>query len=102
MYEDSFNDFKNVSSTSILGNNLLMNFSGIATPLLLCGALLVAVIITTITKNLMFFRIAMNACEKLHNNMFECLMNTPLRFFQINPSGKTCNKRSLGIFIVNY
>lgn len=51
-------------------------------------AFIVGSITMSIAKNLMFYKICMNASRRLHDTMFARLLRAPMRFFDVNPSGK--------------
>lgn len=56
--------------------------------------LIIASIIFTTGRSLLFFKIAMNASIGLHNKMFSCILQAPMRFFDTNPSGRILNRFS--------
>ena len=60
------------------------------------GFLIAACVILSITKNLLYFKICMNANNNIHNSMLITLLRTPLRFFHLNTAGNIievqCNK----------
>lgn len=39
-------------------------------------------------------RVCMNASKSLHNKMFNCILRTPMKFFDTNPSGRILNRFS--------
>ncbi|OXU29090.1 hypothetical protein TSAR_009221 [Trichomalopsis sarcophagae] len=92
--EEFLENFQNTTNMANLGISLYIHSSYIGSSLSICGGLIIIIIVTTILKNLLFFKIFMNACENIHNKMFESLMKTPLRFFQVNPSGRILNRFS--------
>lgn len=77
-----------IENTTIVEDSSFMNFSYIETSLFICGGLLSGVIIANVMKNLLLFRVFLNACARLHNRMFGNITKTPLRFFQTNSAGK--------------
>ncbi|XP_008214772.2 multidrug resistance-associated protein 4 [Nasonia vitripennis] len=60
--------------------------------LYICGSLIAAVILMSIVKNILYFRATVNAGEKVHNSMFASILRTPLRFFDVNQSGRILNR----------
>ena len=50
------------------------------------GLILGSIIMST-AKNVLFYKICMNASKNLHNSMFACMLRAPMRFFDVNPSG---------------
>lgn len=40
----------------------------------------------------MFYRVCIIASKNLHNNMFKSIIGTPMRFFDLNPSGRLLNR----------
>lgn len=60
------------------------------------GFIIACVIMVTL-RNLLFFKICMNASRNLHNNMFSCLLKVPMWFFDNHPSGRILNRFSKDI-----
>ncbi|XP_063983809.1 ATP-binding cassette sub-family C member 4-like isoform X2 [Diachasmimorpha longicaudata] len=58
------------------------------------GTLIAACTIFTIARNVIFFKICMNAGKNIHNLMLECLLQAPMKFFDNNPSGRIVNRFS--------
>lgn len=42
-------------------------------------------------RGLIMFNVLVNSAEKLHNRMFNSILRTPVRFFDINPIGEYKN-----------
>ncbi|KAK9869554.1 hypothetical protein WA026_003307 [Henosepilachna vigintioctopunctata] len=57
-------------------------------------SLVIAAIIVTIIRSTLYFFSCMVASKKLHNKMFHCLLETPMRFFDTNPAGRVLNRFS--------
>lgn len=55
-------------------------------------ALMVFLIVVTLTRSLSFFKVCMRASTNLHNRMFGSIVFTTLRFFNTNPSGRILNR----------
>ncbi|KAH9421088.1 Multidrug resistance-associated protein 4 [Dermatophagoides pteronyssinus] len=55
--------------------------------------------ITTIVRSVSFFQICMRASERLHNQIFERLLQAKVAFFDQNPAGRILNRftKDLGI-----
>ncbi|KAL6423801.1 hypothetical protein ACFW04_010336 [Cataglyphis niger] len=64
------------------------------------GFLTISVVMTT-CRNLIFYKICMNASKNLHNFMFSCLLKAPMSFFDNNPSGRILNRFSKDIGTVD-
>ncbi|XP_008210078.1 multidrug resistance-associated protein 4 isoform X1 [Nasonia vitripennis] len=64
------------------------------------GLLLASVIMWT-ASSLFYYKICMTASRKLHNQMFSCLLKSPMRFYEINPSGRILNRFSKDIGLVD-
>ncbi|XP_015127764.1 multidrug resistance-associated protein 4 [Diachasma alloeum] len=64
------------------------------TALWIYGIFIMACTICTTARNLVFFKICMNAGKNIHNLMLECLLQAPMRFFHSNPSGRIVNRFS--------
>ncbi|KAJ8389751.1 hypothetical protein AAFF_G00114570 [Aldrovandia affinis] len=45
-------------------------------------------------RSLLFFNVLVNSAQTLHNRMFQCILRTPVRFFDINPIGRILNRFS--------
>ncbi|XP_015127759.1 multidrug resistance-associated protein 4 [Diachasma alloeum] len=58
------------------------------------GTLITACTILTIARNVVFFKICMNAGKNIHTLMLECLLQAPMKFFDNNPSGRIVNRFS--------
>lgn len=56
--------------------------------------LIVATVTVTIGRSMYFFKLAMNASKNLHNAMFHCILQAPMRFFDRNQNGKILNRFS--------
>ncbi|XP_044268715.1 probable multidrug resistance-associated protein lethal(2)03659 [Tribolium madens] len=57
-------------------------------------ALIIFVIVITLTRSLNFFRFCMKASRNLHDWMFSRVVHTFMRFFNTNPSGRILNRFS--------
>nr|CAH7718236.1 unnamed protein product [Callosobruchus chinensis] len=55
--------------------------------------ILLSIILTSV-RSLLYYRVCMNTSRALHNNMFACILQAPMRFFDINPSGRILNRFS--------
>ncbi|XP_025264055.1 multidrug resistance-associated protein 4 [Camponotus floridanus] len=64
------------------------------------GFIIISVVMTT-CRNLIFYKICMNASKNLHNFMFSCLLKAPMSFFNTNPSGRILNRFSKDIGTVD-
>jgi ATP-binding cassette, subfamily C (CFTR/MRP), member 4 len=58
------------------------------------GFLIVAVVAVTLSRGFIFFAVCMRASKKLHDKSFLCLLHSPMRFFDTNPSGRILNRFS--------
>ncbi|XP_067134904.1 ATP-binding cassette sub-family C member 4-like [Centruroides vittatus] len=56
--------------------------------------LICAVFITTLPSGLLLYRFFTIASYKLHNNMFRCIIRTPISFLDYNPVGEILNRFS--------
>ena len=54
----------------------------------LYAVLVVAVIITTIGRFILFFVLVIRASQVLHDKMFKSILRAPVLFFDTNPIGK--------------
>lgn len=48
----------------------------------------------TLLRSYLFFKICMTASKNLHNKMFIKILHAPMRFFDLNPSGRILNRFS--------
>ncbi|XP_031366798.1 multidrug resistance-associated protein 4-like isoform X2 [Apis dorsata] len=102
---DNFND--TISNFSTLGNNSFdnsaWNINATAkdlsyldrdTALWIYGSFIITSIVLTSIRNIVFYKICMNASKNLHNLMFSCLLKAPMVFFDTHPSGRILNRFS--------
>ncbi|KAM6893784.1 ATP-binding cassette sub-family C member 4 [Xenentodon cancila] len=61
------------------------------------GGLTAATIIFGFMRNLILFNLLVRATQSLHNRMFNAILRTPVRFFDINPIGRVLNRFSKDI-----
>ncbi|XP_058808247.1 ATP-binding cassette sub-family C member 4-like isoform X2 [Phymastichus coffea] len=64
------------------------------TALYVCGGLVIAIVIFSNIRNLLFYRRALKSSRNIHNRMFSQLVRTPMQFFNLNPSGRIVNRFS--------
>lgn len=55
---------------------------------------IVGCIVLTCLRSILFFKMTMKAARRLHNKMFFGLLRAPMRFFDVNPSGRILNRFS--------
>ncbi|XP_037896202.1 multidrug resistance-associated protein 4 [Glossina fuscipes] len=58
------------------------------------GALIVGVVIMTIFRGFLFFKVCMHASKILHDRMFYSILHAVMKFFDSNPSGRILNRFS--------
>jgi ATP-binding cassette subfamily C (CFTR/MRP) protein 4 len=58
------------------------------------GFLILAVIFVTLSRGFIFFAVCMRSSKRLHDKSFLCLLHSPMRFFDLNPSGRILNRFS--------
>ncbi|KAG5885794.1 hypothetical protein JTB14_031511 [Gonioctena quinquepunctata] len=58
------------------------------------GSLIVLAIILTLFRAILYFKLCMMSSINLHSQMFHALLKAPMRFFDINPSGRILNRFS--------
>ncbi|XP_060888186.1 ATP-binding cassette sub-family C member 4-like [Labrus mixtus] len=61
------------------------------------GGLTIAVIIFGFIRNLVLFNVLVRCTQSLHNRMFDAILRTPVRFFDVNPIGRVLNRFSKDI-----
>ncbi|CAH0557612.1 unnamed protein product [Brassicogethes aeneus] len=62
---------------------------------------IIAAIILTNARSMLFFKICMNASRNLHNKMFMNILQAPMRFFDTNPSGRILTRFSKDMGVVD-
>ncbi|XP_063985040.1 ATP-binding cassette sub-family C member 4-like [Diachasmimorpha longicaudata] len=62
------------------------------TALWIYGILIATCTIFTTARNLVFYKVCMNASRSIHNIMLTCLLHAPMSFFDQNPSGRVVNR----------
>ncbi|XP_033954626.1 ATP-binding cassette sub-family C member 4-like [Pseudochaenichthys georgianus] len=58
------------------------------------GGLTAATILFGFVRNMVMFHVLVKSAQALHNRMFNCILRTPVRFFDINPIGRVLNRFS--------
>ncbi|XP_072399246.1 probable multidrug resistance-associated protein lethal(2)03659 [Diabrotica undecimpunctata] len=61
------------------------------------GILVLVIIILVLTRSLAFYSWSLTASTRLHNKMFANVVYSPMRFFNVNPSGRILNRFSKDI-----
>ncbi|KAM4560261.1 ATP-binding cassette sub-family C member 4-like [Odontesthes bonariensis] len=61
------------------------------------GGLTGATILFGFARNLLLFNVLVRCAQSLHNTMFNAILRTPVRFFDINPIGRVLNRFSKDI-----
>ncbi|KAM3862000.1 ATP-binding cassette sub-family C member 4-like [Diretmus argenteus] len=61
------------------------------------AGLTVASVVFAFLRSLVFFNVLVNSAQTLHNSMFNAILRTPVRFFDINPIGRILNRFSKDI-----
>jgi ATP-binding cassette subfamily C (CFTR/MRP) protein 4 len=56
------------------------------------GSMIVAVLIFTMTRAVAFFSYCLRISNNLHNDMFSAVVQTPVKFYSDNPSGRIMNR----------
>ena len=57
-------------------------------------AIVLSIIIVSIVRFIVFYKMCMRSSECLHNSAFNALIRTDMRFFDTNPSGRILNRFS--------
>jgi ATP-binding cassette subfamily C (CFTR/MRP) protein 4 len=58
-------------------------------------------ILATVLRELIFFGICINSSKRMHKDMFNSVMSTPIRFFDLNPLGRIMNRFSKDINLLD-
>ncbi|XP_074520424.1 ATP-binding cassette sub-family C member 4 [Halichoeres trimaculatus] len=61
------------------------------------GGLTIATIVFGFIRNVVLFHVLVRCAQALHNRMFDAILRTPVRFFDINPIGRILNRFSKDI-----
>lgn len=56
------------------------------------GAIMFFLLTIALVRSVMFFHLCAYASQNLHDNMFNGLISTTMRFFDVNPSGRILNR----------
>ncbi|XP_017768863.1 PREDICTED: probable multidrug resistance-associated protein lethal(2)03659 [Nicrophorus vespilloides] len=56
--------------------------------------LIFALLVISILRSILFFKLASWSSKKMHTKMFDAIVNTKMRFFNVNPSGRILNRFS--------
>ncbi|XP_041834872.1 ATP-binding cassette sub-family C member 4-like [Melanotaenia boesemani] len=65
------------------------------------GGLTAATILFGFVRNILLFQVLVRCAQVLHNRMFNSILRTPVRFFDINPIGRVLNRFSKDIGILD-
>lgn len=57
-------------------------------PLYIYGILVFGSVILSNIRNILMYTICKRSSSNIHNMMINCILKTPMRFFDVNPSGK--------------
>lgn len=63
--------------------------------------LIAMIFLVTITRSISFYSVCIKASRTLHDNMFNALLSTTMRFFNINPPGRIMNRFSRDLSAVD-
>ncbi|XP_068612667.1 LOW QUALITY PROTEIN: ATP-binding cassette sub-family C member 4-like, partial [Brachionichthys hirsutus] len=58
------------------------------------GGLTAAVVVFGFIRNLFLFHVLVRSAQSLHDRMFDSILRTPVRFFDVNPIGRVLNRFS--------
>lgn len=58
------------------------------------AVIMVSLFVIALIRSVVFFKICAIACQKLHDSMFNGMISTTMRFFNLNPSGRIINRFS--------
>uniref|UniRef100_A0A6Q2XJP2 ATP-binding cassette, sub-family C (CFTR/MRP), member 4 n=1 Tax=Esox lucius TaxID=8010 RepID=A0A6Q2XJP2_ESOLU len=61
------------------------------------AGLTIATLVFGFTRSLLMFNVLVKASHALHNRMFNSILRTPVRFFDVNPIGRVLNRFSKDI-----
>ncbi|KAL1501387.1 hypothetical protein ABEB36_006715 [Hypothenemus hampei] len=58
------------------------------------GALIISLFAFALARSVLFYKLCMINSQKLHDSIFYSVINAPMRFFDMNPSGRILNRFS--------
>ncbi|XP_035250475.1 multidrug resistance-associated protein 4 [Anguilla anguilla] len=92
-YWSSMQEKLNVTATTAQSNGLNQTQQlDLSLYLGVYGGLTVATIIFGFLRSLLFFNVLVRSAQSLHNRMFQSILRTPIRFFDVNPIGRILNR----------
>lgn len=59
------------------------------TCIIVYSILVATIFVFALARSISFYNVCINASQNLHDNMFNALISTTMRFFNINPPGGT-------------
>ncbi|XP_008557311.1 ATP-binding cassette sub-family C member 4 [Microplitis demolitor] len=101
---DTSVDLQEAINQTLLANQTMAGdeaFYDKNTALTIYGILIALCVIMITARNLMFYKVCMNASKNLHNSMFACLLQAPMKFFNTTSSGRILNRFSKDIGCVD-
>lgn len=98
--EENQNITSIVNDTTVIADNVESQWSTELCIYVYSG-LILALFLIAFTRAVLFCKLAMWSSKKLHNNMFDNVINTSMRFFDTNPSGRILNRFSKDIVSVD-
>uniref|UniRef100_A0AAX7U2Q5 Multidrug resistance-associated protein 4 n=1 Tax=Astatotilapia calliptera TaxID=8154 RepID=A0AAX7U2Q5_ASTCA len=76
---------------------LLMYYAVLMLVFVFLSGLTATSVVFGFVRSLIFFNVLVSSAQTLHNNMFNAILRTPIRFFDINPIGRILNRFSKDI-----
>lgn len=94
----SAKQFVNATTESVArGRSDDNNILSTETCIIVYSILIAMIFLVTITRSISFYSVCIKASQNLHDNMFNALLSTTMRFFNINPAGRILNRFSRDI-----
>ncbi|KAJ6646999.1 ATP-binding cassette subfamily C member 4 [Pseudolycoriella hygida] len=87
--------------TSNSGDNEDAGIPSTSTYAYIYGGIIIALFVTGISRSIMLSRLCVTVSQNLHDQMFQCVINATMRFFNTNPSGRILNRFSNDIGIID-
>ncbi|XP_022904684.2 ATP-binding cassette sub-family C member 4-like isoform X1 [Onthophagus taurus] len=84
----------NLTTTNVEASNMLISTYMC---IYIYAGLVIGLFVIALTRSMLFYKLAMLASQKLHDNMFMSVIYTSMRFFDLNPSGRILNRFSKDI-----
>lgn len=92
---EEFQNHTEIDGVASVTDNSIFNFlHNTDEYLYFFGVLVILLFVVALIRSMLFYKLAMNSSQKLHDVMFTNILKAPMRFFDTNPSGRILNRFS--------